>query len=318
MDRAVLTNLERREMEAERRDLPAEVGHLAPRNPREAVGDERPLDLGELVVELAGVLVAPAERGGLAGQVRARPAEALGDEPESLAVRLLGKAPPELSVEIRQQLGIAREARRETAGNGFRCNSGGNRLRQAHRDRLVAAQDVVGVDAKGPLGDLRGHGGIAVAITADPRLPRQEWSDERWPGPRPARVRRVAMAASGRAATLGRIERGVGAAVDTGQDREEQFVEEGEGRSDLVERRDGGRAQVGRPPQQGDLLAEAAPDVAVVRGTDVRLGEAPEEAVDAAQGDEHGPPPSLGGVSRQDRRDPQAADRGDDVLLGGA
>ena len=46
MDRAVLADLERREVEPERRHLPAQLGDLAPGDPLEAVVDERRLDLG--------------------------------------------------------------------------------------------------------------------------------------------------------------------------------------------------------------------------------------------------------------------------------
>ena len=58
VDRAVLADLEAGEMEPERRQLPAEVLGLAPRNPAESVADERLLDLGDLRVELGGALVA--------------------------------------------------------------------------------------------------------------------------------------------------------------------------------------------------------------------------------------------------------------------
>ena len=69
MDRAVLADLERGEVEAERRELPAEVRDLAPGDRLEAVGDERVLDLGQLGVELrrpsrSGRSAAPAGRSG--------------------------------------------------------------------------------------------------------------------------------------------------------------------------------------------------------------------------------------------------------------
>ena len=54
MDRAVLPDLERSEMEPERLELPAEVLDVAPRDPAESVGDEGFLDLAELRVELDG------------------------------------------------------------------------------------------------------------------------------------------------------------------------------------------------------------------------------------------------------------------------
>ena len=58
----MLADLERREMEPERRELPAQVGDLAPRDPVQAVGDERVLDLGQLGVELVGAGVAAGQR----------------------------------------------------------------------------------------------------------------------------------------------------------------------------------------------------------------------------------------------------------------
>ena len=54
VDRRVLADLERREVEPERADLPAQVGDLAPGDALEAVGEERVLELGELGVELVG------------------------------------------------------------------------------------------------------------------------------------------------------------------------------------------------------------------------------------------------------------------------
>ena len=48
---AVLADLERREVEPERRHLPAQLGDLAPGDPPETVVDERVLDLAELGVE---------------------------------------------------------------------------------------------------------------------------------------------------------------------------------------------------------------------------------------------------------------------------
>ena len=67
MDRRVLADLERGEVESERADLPAKVGDLAPGDPVEAVRDERLLELGQLRVELDSAVVVPAgARGRLA------------------------------------------------------------------------------------------------------------------------------------------------------------------------------------------------------------------------------------------------------------
>ena len=68
MDGAVLADLERGEVEPERRDLPAQLGDLAPGDAVQAVGDERVLELGELGVELGGVGVVAGQRRRLVGQ----------------------------------------------------------------------------------------------------------------------------------------------------------------------------------------------------------------------------------------------------------
>ncbi len=113
VDRGVLADLERGEVEPERADLPAQIGDLAPGDPLEAVGDERLGDLDQLGVEVAGRLVAPGQGRRLPDERGARPAQPLGDEPEALAVRLVGEAPAELAVGLGQVLGVAREARGE-------------------------------------------------------------------------------------------------------------------------------------------------------------------------------------------------------------
>ena len=101
-------------------DLPAAVRDLAPGDPVEPVGDERLLDLGQLRVELLGPRVAAGQRSRLAGQRGPRPAQPLGDEPEALAVRLVGEAAAELAVGLGQVLGVAGEARRERAARPAR------------------------------------------------------------------------------------------------------------------------------------------------------------------------------------------------------
>ena len=113
VDRRVLADLERGEVEPERPDLPAELGHLAERDPRQAVGDERVGDLGQLGLELVGALVAPGPRRGLADQRGPRPTQSLGDEPEPLAIRLVREAAAELSVGLGEVLRVAREAGRQ-------------------------------------------------------------------------------------------------------------------------------------------------------------------------------------------------------------
>ena len=115
----MLADLERREMEPERRELPAQVLDLAPGDPPEPVRDERILELRQLGVELTGGLVPPGEWGRLAGEVRPGPADPLGDEPEPLAVRLVRVAASELPVELGKELGVAGEAGGERPRDGL-------------------------------------------------------------------------------------------------------------------------------------------------------------------------------------------------------
>ena len=68
MDRRVLADLERREVEPERPDLPAEVRDLAPGDAVEAIGEQRLLELGELLVQLVGRGVPAGARCRLPGQ----------------------------------------------------------------------------------------------------------------------------------------------------------------------------------------------------------------------------------------------------------
>ena len=110
MDRRVLADLERGEVEPERPELPAQFRDLAPRHATQAFGDERIGDLGQLRVELLGRRIPPGQRRRLADEVRSRPAQPLGDEPEALAVRLVGEAPAELAISLGQVLGVTCQA----------------------------------------------------------------------------------------------------------------------------------------------------------------------------------------------------------------
>src|SRR5215208_4200798 len=109
MDAGVLANLQRREVEAERLDLPPEVLHVAPRGPRQADLDERALQLIELRDELPGAAVRAGRRRSLLGQASARPAQALGDEGETLPDRLVGKALAHGSIEVGEGHRVGRE-----------------------------------------------------------------------------------------------------------------------------------------------------------------------------------------------------------------
>ena len=117
MDRAVLADLERREVEAEGRHLPAELGQVAPRDAAQPIGDERLVQLGQLGLEGGGILVVAGSRPSVVRQGDPRPAQPLGDEPEALTVRLVREAPAQLTVRLGQLLGVAGEPRGQRPGN---------------------------------------------------------------------------------------------------------------------------------------------------------------------------------------------------------
>ena len=106
-------------MEPERRQLPAQLGDLAPGDARQAVVDERGLDLGQLRVEVRGGLVVARAGSRVVGQRHARPAQPLGDAAEAPAVRLVREAAAELAVGLGQGLGVARQAVRERPGDAL-------------------------------------------------------------------------------------------------------------------------------------------------------------------------------------------------------
>ena len=68
VDLGVLADLERREVEPERRQLPAQVGELAVRDTGQPIGDERVLEDRQLRVQDGGRAVAAGARRRLAGQ----------------------------------------------------------------------------------------------------------------------------------------------------------------------------------------------------------------------------------------------------------
>ena len=165
---AVLTDLERREVEPERRHLPAELGDLAPGDPAQAVGDEPILDLRELDIEGVGVVICAGARTRLAGQYRACTPQALRDEPEPLPVRLIREAPAELPVGLWQLLRVSGEPRRKRFRDPLVGRRGRHGLHQPQRDSLVAVQHVVRLDPQRVGRQLRGDGRVAVPIAADP------------------------------------------------------------------------------------------------------------------------------------------------------
>src|SRR5829696_2309169 len=99
------------------------------------------------------------------------PAQAFGDEPESLAIRLVRIPSPELPVEVRKQLRIPGKPARQGPRRVMARSRRGDRLGKAGGNGFVAAEDVIRLDPERPLGDLGGHGGVPVAVPADPRVP---------------------------------------------------------------------------------------------------------------------------------------------------
>ena len=294
-------------MEPERAELPAQVGDLPERDPLEAVGDERVLHLGQLGVELGGVRVPAADRRRLPGQRGAGATQPLGDEPEALSVGLVREAPAEQPVGLGERLGVAgrdaARARRDAIpGRGRR-----ERLHQPRGDRLVAVEDVLGLDPQRPLGHVRGHLRVAVPVAADPAPPVQVRPDARRARPRPPGIGRGAQAAPrGRGR---RVQGAVERPVEAGHDREQRRIEDRHRRAHLVER--GGRhgAQVGGAPQERDLLAQPAPDLAILGRREARVVQALQQPGAAAQRDQRRPPAGLGRVRGQDQRDGQPAEQ---------
>ena len=282
MDRAVLADLERREVEAERL-RPASAGPgPRPRRPgRARPRRARRWSYAELGVQDAPRPVAAgARRRALAGEGRARAAEPLGDRAEALAVGLVGEARAGAGASLSgSSSASAASARSSAPVDALAGRRGGDRLHQPRRDRLVAVQDVVGLDAQAACGDVRGHVRVAVAVAADPapqsrnagataaacpcaRVDGQRPGPSPWPGP-PARDRGPAPASTRpveRGTTVNRVSSKNASAVRTSS------------------------SGVGAPPrrsrgapQERDLLAQAAAEVGDPRRGESRVVEALEQ-----------------------------------------
>ena len=264
-----------------------------------------------------GVRIAAGARRGLRVEAGPGATQSLGDEPEALAVRLLGEPATEQSVRLGQLLGIAGQARRQSPRGraGRRAIPGRRRgrrhgLHEAIRDGLVAAQDVVRVDAQRPFRDVGGHARVAVAVAADPAAPAQERPDPRRPCAGPG-----GSAAPSSAAARGRIHGPVDDPREPRREREQRRVEERHRRPDLVEHGRRDRSQVRGPPQEGDLLAQAAADLGVLGGREARVVHAREQVATATQRDQDRPAARLGRVGGEDRRDRQGRELGVEVLV---
>ena len=156
MDRRVLPDLERREVEAEGLDLPAEVVDLAPGRAREPRVDERVLDLDQLVEQLRRARVARRRRAAtLAEQPDAGVAQALGDEREPLPERLVREPLRQRPRQVRHRELVGDQAMDERRRDGVATDLRRDGLGESRGNGFVAAQDVVGLDPDGLLGDRR-------------------------------------------------------------------------------------------------------------------------------------------------------------------
>ena len=121
MDGRVLANLQRRQVEAERLDLPAEVLDVAPRDPREADLDQGVLDLAQLGDELGRVAIGARGRRALLGEAAAGAAEPLGDEREALPERLVRIPLANRPIEVREGARVAGQLLAEVLGDDCRA-----------------------------------------------------------------------------------------------------------------------------------------------------------------------------------------------------
>ncbi len=163
------------------------------------------------------------------------------------------------------------------------------------------------------------HVRVAVAVAADPRTELEDCRHIGRPRPGGARIggRRIVQSVEPAAPPAVRlrvpIQGGIERPVQLRGEGEERFVKERQGRPNLVQRRRGDGPQVRRPPEERDLLAQAAPEVAVLAGRQARVAEPFKQPVAAAQRNEERPAARLGRVGREDGGHPQAPDQRDDV-----
>ncbi len=305
MDFGVLADLEGGEMEAERLDLPAEVLNLPVGDARHPVRDQAGLKLRQLLDELLGRLVVPGHRARLLGEVPASAAQALGNRPHAAAVRLVGEAASQIAHRLGQLFGIAGEAVLELRVDPLARDLGRQRRQKPCRHRLVAAQDVVGVDARDLASELRSNRRIAVTVASYPRAPLQESGYARRPRTARAGIAGGPDGASPPACDSRPVHGSIEGAVDARHRPEQRLVEEREGRANLVDRARSGLAHRGGPPQQADLLAQLAHDFGLVNDTEARIVELLQKPIATAQGDQRRAPAGFGGMGSQDRRDPQ-------------
>ena len=298
VDRRMLAHLERGQVEAKRLDLPAEVLNVAPGHPRQTDLDEGLLDLPQLRDELGRAAIGTRGRRALLREAAAGSAEALGDERKPLPEWLVRVPLAHRPIEVGKCAGVAGQLLAEVLRDAAAANLCRQRLGNARRDGFVAAEDVVRLDPDRRLGDLGGDVPVAVAVAADPGPEMQE----RW------RERRLEIRVA-----LPRRPRRRGALdlpVDARREPVDRLVEEDHRRPHLVEWAGHAAPDLGRLPQDRDLLPQAASKLAVGGRRQPWVVRLLQEPGDAPQGEEDGSAPRLRRVGGQDERDRQALEHG--------
>src|SRR6185503_6253979 len=159
-----------------------------------------------------------------------------------------------------------------------------------------AAQNVVRVYPDRLLGHVVRDRRMAVPVAADPRAEAQERSD--------LGLRQLAGPGAARATDGCR-----GEAVQPWREPVDRLVEDDHRGPDLVDGRWGTAAQLGGLPQDRDLLAQLATQLAVARRGQARVVRPLQEVRDPAQRDEDGAASRLRGMRREDGIDPHPGDR---------
>ena len=292
MDGRVLAYLELGEVEPEGLDLPSEVLDGAARHPNEPIGHQRALDDIEISEEIAWRLV-PAARGSrVAGQVVSTPPEPLGNRPEPAAVGLIGKAPAECGVEVRELVRIVEQPDRQLAIHVRGRDDNRERLHEAGGDGLVAPEDVIGLDPCSVLRDLGRDPGMPVTIATDPAAEPQDRGQRR----------------RGELTTaMGWRDCRQQGALHRGHERVEGRIEEDEGGPDFVERSRDLGPDLGGPPQDHKLLTKTVIERPGRANRQARIIAGLEDSGDTAKGHQRRSTSGLRRMSGEDRMDSQVA-----------
>ncbi len=281
----MLPDLHRRQVEAERLDLPPQVLQLAPGQSRRAARIQRPLQDVQVRQEGRRPVVA-------AGRARPGRGQPVRRETELAAVRRVRERSPQLARDGGQRLGVAVQRPAERRARTDVVLRDRERPRDPPRGGLQPAQDVIGLDRHRRARDLRRHARVAVAVAADPRVPSQERIERRRP----------------RAAAV-RVERAVHLPVDGRERREDRLVEQREHRAHLVQRLGPVRPDRVRTPQPRDLLAHPALDLTLLGDPERPVLLLLEQRADPPQVLHDRAPLRLGGVGGQHGGDPEVAHR---------